>query len=497
MSLFTFTEFEQWIAKAGKQRPKAADIPVYLIYGDEYLCKKALKALLALLLPGNQQKFNYEPVDGLKESIASAVEKLNTYAFMGGRKAIGILDAQLTPASKSGASLAAKAKDAWVAKQKAGAARSFVRLLAASNLSWEDLDADAPLESLKNTGLTSADSEWVEALVDHCREKGIQIPEQKDDIQILLDAVKKGFPNDHFLMMTTDGVDKRRVFYKTIESQGLIIDCSVPKGERVADRKIQQAMLRERSKAILSEAGKTMDPAAFQALFDKTGFDLRGFSLNLEKLIQYCGERPKITPQDVAAVLVRTKKDPIYEMTQAVSDGNLAGTLFYMRSLSADGIHPLQMLAAIHNQVRKLLMAKAFVESKEGRAWTPSCTYDHFRYKVMPAVVEFDRQFVAKLEQWNDQLKETRAEEPKSKKKKAKPRQPKTDLPLVKNPNNAYPVFQTIKKADRYSMDDLLNFVMLITDTDRSLKTSGQNPILALEALAMKMCRPKNQAQGG
>lgn len=496
MTVFNYTQFEQWALQPDKKRPKATHVPAYLIYGDEYLCKKALKALLRLLLPGDQLKFNYEPVDGFKEGAAPALEKLNTYTLMGGRKVIGILDAQLSTAAKSGSSLLTKARDAWAGRQKGAAAKAFVRLLAASGLSWEDLENQDFVKSLKPAGLTSDDPSWMVKLMAHCREKQMAIPEQRDDMQMLLESLKKGFPPNHFLVMTTDSVDKRRVFYKTFEGLGLIIDCSVPKGDRAADRKIQQAMLRERATAILSESGKTLEPAAFQALYQKTGFELRGFTQNLEKLIQYCGDRGKITTEDVAAVLVRTKKDSVYEMTQAIADGKLADTLFYMQSLLVDAIHPLQLLAAIHNQVRKLLMAKAFVESEMGRVWSPACTYDQFRQQIMPAVVKFDRRLLARLEQWDTQLKGDDIGTPEKKKKKKAPK-PATDLMLARNPNNAYPVFLILKKAGRFSMDDLLGFVALIAEADRALKTGARNPRLTLESLAMKICGPKHHGRGG
>ena len=65
-----------------------------------------------------------------------------------------------------------------------------------------------------------------------------------------------------------------------------------------------------------------MSPPAFTRLYEMTGFDLRTFSNNLEKLVLFAGERQEITEDDVAAVLERSKQDPIYVLTGAVSDRN-------------------------------------------------------------------------------------------------------------------------------------------------------------------------------
>jgi len=66
------------------------------------------------------------------------------------------------------------------------------------------------------------------------------------------------------------------------------------------------------------------------------------------------GERREITAEDVAAVLTRTKKDPLYELTNAVTDRDWEKSFFFLASLLAGDIHGLQALAAIANQVRKL-----------------------------------------------------------------------------------------------------------------------------------------------
>ena len=61
-----------------------------------------------------------------------------------------------------------------------------------------------------------------------------------------------------------------------------------------------------------------MGRAAFQAMVDKTGEDLRAFAGGLEKLVDYTGQRSEITAADVEAALTRTKKDPLYELQQWV-----------------------------------------------------------------------------------------------------------------------------------------------------------------------------------
>ena len=101
-----------------------------------------------------------------------------------------------------------------------------------------------------------------------------------------------------------------------------------------------------------------MDKATYQALVEKTGFDLFTFTNNLEKLANFVGDRKQITVADTEAVLTRTKLDPIYALTNAIADRDLEKALYLLKSLFAGGVHPLQALAAITNQTRKLLRIK-------------------------------------------------------------------------------------------------------------------------------------------
>jgi DNA polymerase-3 subunit delta len=73
-------------------------------------------------------------------------------------------------------------------------------------------------------------------------------------------------------MITTDLVDKRRTLYKTIRENGLVVDCAVPKGDRKADRTVQDAALDAAVEDVLRDSGKRMDPAVRRVMYDMTGF---------------------------------------------------------------------------------------------------------------------------------------------------------------------------------------------------------------------------------
>ena len=48
------------------------------------------------------------------------------------------------------------------------------------------------------------------------------------------EAIAKGFPDGHHLIITTSLVDRRRRLFQALKENGMVIDCSVPGGERKA-----------------------------------------------------------------------------------------------------------------------------------------------------------------------------------------------------------------------------------------------------------------------
>ncbi len=207
----------------------------------------------------------------------------------------------------------------------------------------------------------------IETLKEYCEEKNLKVAKSESSAKVLQDSIEKGFPKDNHLIITTENVDKRKTLYKAIKKHGVIFDCSVPKGDRKADKAEQDLVIRQSMDTILKKAKKTIEPAAVNALRNLTGFDLRTLAGNLEKLIDFTQDRKKIVLDDVNKVLKRTKTDPIYELTGAISDRNLQQALFYTSSLLANNFHPLQILAALTNQVRKLIISKDFLQSSFGK----------------------------------------------------------------------------------------------------------------------------------
>ncbi len=467
---------------------------VYLIYGEEVLCKAAFKKLLETLVPADRHRFNYEPVDDATGGVYEAIEKLNTFSLLSGPKVVGLLQPRLFDSGPDADRLLRSTRQAHAAGNMSRAAADLLRFMALSNLSFEDLSGANRRQGLRAAAELLNDDDWLDDILAFCRDSGLVVPPPTDSESALCRALEKGFPAGNHLLITTDTIDKRKKLFKMIREFGVVVDCSVPTGDRKSDKKIQEAVLLETTNAVLAGSGKSIDRDAFTALQEMTGFNIRAFTGNVEKLVDFVGDRPQITRSDIVAALQRTKKDPVYALTGAVASRNLDDALFYLSTLMSEGLdamRPEQILVAILNQIRKLLRIKEFTAGSHGSVWFSGCPYKQFTVAVMPVVQQFDAGLVERKQQWQDQLSGADLDQSLSPPKKGgkKKKQTATDLSIVKNPNNPYPVYQLFLSAENYTKQELVQAFEHLSRADLRIKTSGDSRRLILEEVILGICK--------
>jgi DNA polymerase-3 subunit delta len=407
--------------------------PVYLFYGEEAIYQPALETLLNVLVPASMRKFNYEAFEGSRENVEAALSCLNTYSLSGGTKVVALLNADFF--SSTGGDAAPS-------------------------------DTDAPSSSREIA------------------------PPAADAQTLLSEALSHGFPDKHILVITSETVDRRRRLFKTIHDAGLVVDCSVPKGDRRADKTAQQSVLAMKRDEILGRRKKRISAAAYAALYEMTGFDLRTFSNNLLKLMDYIGDREEISEADVLFVLNRTKTDPVYAFTDAVTDRHVDDGLFYLRSLLTAGFHPLQIMAALVNQMRRLIVVKSFVKNLPAGLWRTDLPYPAFQKTILPLMLARDKSFQSRVAAWGTA---GGAKAPKTRHRTAAvPTAPKGvaggDLLLVSNPKSPYPVYKSMQKADGFTMKALLQALRALSRADVMLKSSDHPPESVLTGLVISIC---------
>ncbi len=481
MPVTEYKNFKRYLTDLKKEKP----FPVYLIHGEEYLYRSSFKELLDVLLPGSGKSFNYEEIDGTVGNIYDVTGSLNTFAFLSKTKVVAYTDAKIFYSKNDEERLLDNAGKAYKKNEMKKAAKFMATLLGIMGIDFDDIRGENRKRLIKIKPELFENEKFPEDIIEYAAENSITVPAARDSAGILKDVIEKGFPKENILIITTDLVDKRKGLFKAIKKNCMIVDCSVPKGSRMADKKAQEEMMRDVMNGVLAKSGKKLDTDAYRMVVENTGFNLNTFVNNLEMLITYAGDEARITAEHVSSLLKRTREDPIYEITGAIADRNTGQALFYLASLLSGNIYPLQVLSAIINQIRKLIILKDFTKSAYGMGWNRGLTFHQFKTNVMPAVVKYDKDMLHAAESLDALFDEKKSEE-----KKKKPG--KTDLIISKNPNNPYPVFQSLIKSENFSKEELLTSLETLGQADLRLKTSPLSHKIVLEDAIIKICRRKS-----
>ncbi|MBS3754957.1 MAG: hypothetical protein KGY56_04590 [Desulfobacterales bacterium] len=467
--------------------------PVYLVFGEPYLRQRITSALIEAILPDPESRsICLEVVDTAEGAAASeAAERAGTFSFFAGNKVVLLKAPNLFVSAFDPARHLEKVRAARESGDGYKAARLLEDLLAHRGCRAEDIAGAAAEEiaaRLKIDTESHPDVAWISEIAEKCRE----LPDsgdggKTDDAGILLSAIKRGLPKNHYLVIAADGVDRRKGLYKAIKEAGTVINCAVATGPKKAERDEQQRILGQIAKESLAPHQKTLESGAFEQIYQRIGFDPGGFAASLEKLVLFAADRARITAEDVAAVLEQSREDPVFSFTGALAGRDADMAIYYLHSLLASGFHYMQLLSAMINQVRRLVAVKSFVSESRGGQWVPAMGYDRFRQQVMPAVVEYDKAL-------SDDAREIRSHlQPGATGKKSGAA---SDLVIAKNPKNPYPVYQTFLQSDRFAQAELNEALKTLHQADIKLKTTGRAPAAVLESAIFNICRNPGKAGG-
>lgn len=247
------------------------------------------------------------------------------------------------------------------------------------------------------------------------------------------------------LLISAGKVDKRKVFYKTLDKIGTV---EVLAGWSADDRDwAGQA----ESWALAKLKGLNKEPSddALAELIERVGPHARQLDNEIEKLALYVGGRREIGLDDVHAICTRNKTARAFALGDALGDRNLPRLLQRLdEELWEVKLDPqkseIGLLYGLISKVRAMLLLKEML--REG--WVkPEADYSRFK---------------AQLE-----------------------RVPREQLPSDKRFNplaiNPYVLYKALPQAQRYSQAELVRAMELLLQCNRRLVTSNLDESLVLQ----------------
>ena len=434
--------------------------PIYLLHGEDYLVRSALEQLTELLVPGSQRSTNLEVVDGGEVDFRRILDSVNTFALFGGRKVVVVRNSRIFYSRANLPGLVAKSREAYEAGDLKTAAHLLVEVLGYADWSLADVGAGAwreiPADLWKQTlGVEQEQSEveWLEQVVEYASSAELKIPVKTDEGSLLEEALLQGFPPGHCLLITTDTIDRRRGLYRLMEEKGMVADFSVTSGASRKARSQQDAVLRSLAEETLSVAGKKIEPAALSLLLERTGFNLWALKTQLEKIISFVGDETPVTLEQVESMGDQFREEALYELNNAVTGRDCQAALQVLNRLLDQNYHPLQLIASLATEVRRLLLAQEFIEDHLSGKLDPRISYGGFQRTVLPIVKE-----------------------------NAEKGSPLGSM-------HPFALHKTLVRSRAYQTAELINAFQHLFRADLTLKSSGIAERAVMESLILKLCQ--------
>ena len=263
------------------------------------------------------------------------------------------------------------------------------------------------------------------------------------------------------LLISAGKVDKRKVFYKTVEKIGAVeMFAGLSADDR--DWAEQAAGLARRE---FRTQQKDVSEEALAELVARVGPNARLLNNEIEKLTLSVGARAEIEVADVQAVCIQNKTARAFALGDALGDRNLA---LLLRRLDEElwemqfdrDKSEIGLLYGLIGKVRALLFLKEMV----GEGWLkPTGDYNSFK---------------AQLE-----------------------RVPKEKLPEDRRFNplalNPYVLFKALSQAGKYSQAELVRAMDLLLQCNRQFVSSGLDGTLVLQQALIKIVGRPGAAPAG
>jgi DNA polymerase III subunit delta len=421
-------------------------LPLYLFWGEEFLVRRDADALARALVPDAAAGLNFAVLDAASPREIAA--ELMTLPLFPGRKVVVVRDPEFLAPKKGRVDALGKVREAWKVGRRKESARRLLALVARAGWGAAEVDPSVPgapppeawREELGIT-LADADLDWLREMAEFIREEGVTAPES--DVSPLLQALERGLPEGHALILAATDVDGRHPLLKVAQKQGAVVERKVG-GGRLRDLDLSGA-----AKSFLEGTGKRLGPGAEEALRDRLGGQMRLLQSELEKLVAYV-PGPVIRREDVEAVVARVREEEFLELSDALQKRDLAAALRYVDEAMEHGAAPLMILGAVASVVRGLIESHERM-TQLGRGQPPR-SFDEFKSRIFPGVEREARQHGQRVP-------------------------------------HPWAAFLGMQAAARYGRPALRRGLLACAEADVALKSSGAGK-LVLERLLWTVCPP-------
>jgi DNA polymerase-3 subunit delta len=270
----------------------------------------------------------------------------------------------------------------------------------------------------------------------------------------LSDELKRFTWQNVRLLISAGKVDKRKVFFKTLDKLGQVENYSAWS----VDDKDWAERAEVAARTAVRERQKSISEEALGELVNRVGPNPRQLDNEIEKLCLFVGERSQIEITDVAAICTRNKSARAFALGDALGDRDLPRLLKRLDEELWEANHEkdkseIGLLYGLIGKIRAMLLLKEML--REG--WLKD-TRDYNQFKTQLERVPADR--LPGDRRFN---------------------------PLALNP---YVLYKALPQAKKYSQNELVRAMDLLLRCNQRLVTSGLDEALVLQQTLVQIMTP-------
>ena len=438
----------------------------FLFYGDDFLIRESISNLIDSILDPTSKTTNFRTFDGSSLDMGDLISYLMNTPLFGGVRVALVEQTPLFMSRVNTSKTIDRILDLW----KAGATKIAFRFMKQLVVS---LDLVPITGGLPNDWLKEVDE--ISRLDPSDRELLLQAAAtfandfsglvSSGDETVLADLLHNGLPQEANLIMTASSVDKRNNLLKAFQEKGQVEELRprFDKSYVKLDRTYFQSLVKD----FLRTHGKTITSEAMELAFSKSGKDLRRIRSELQKIVSYLGQRSEITVHDVEDLFLDFHEAAFFDLSRAIRESDPDKLLKALHENLKAVDHPLQTLAAIASEFRKLIAARELLFKSFKSTWKSNLTYNGF-VSIVAAVRE----------------------------KNSSEKSNKSKFNLLNQKD--FPLFQLLKTAQAFSLKELTRVMEMILAADMQIKSSKLGsfaPEIILENLVIEICDPDNHTR--
>jgi DNA polymerase-3 subunit delta len=169
--------------------------------------------------------------------------------------------------------------------------------------------------------------------------------------------ISAGLPPEQHLIITAAEAPAKSPLTDAFAKHGAVLQQETPKPWRRQEASLAHAT-RE-----LRQVGLSADPATVATLVRRVGAETRQLHQEVIKLSVYMGDRKQVAPEDIAAVVSTTRDYFVWDLEDAVVQGNLREALIILRRLLFQREDPIRLVNTLETRFRYLLILQEAVQN--------------------------------------------------------------------------------------------------------------------------------------